>query len=373
MQYSKENILRIAYGQLTLDELDRAVVAIDGFVKLFGKSWIDNYFRWDEFKRSFQDVIDDPAWLEEHFKVGSLAILDIISYWEDWGLLQSKVGAQKTLKRWKDSVRAQGILSEIFIAANFVRAGTQVELEPKLDTGKRADCRFRFDSDDDWTYVEVSRRGASQTRKAAKDFLQKAARAAARVVPGLLGQVVILRLPSAEGAGEMLAWLDSIKDTGEQRLGDLAVFFTGLPGQGLPGDLDRVAHLVKGATPFSSPYAGDDMNIGIAWLDIRDNMYLKIIKDEREQLPEDKAGIVAIDVSEVIGFKWLPDLAHEVFQAPESSQISALVFFRILHAGEGRRIEGQVLLNPYTKNSLSSRAIILLQEMFPDKKTRRAQ
>lgn len=49
-----------------------------------------------------------------------------------------------------------------------------MELEPKLDTGKSADCRFRFDSDDDWTYVEVSRRGASKTKKAAEDFRQKA-------------------------------------------------------------------------------------------------------------------------------------------------------------------------------------------------------
>ena len=318
MQYFKENILRIAYEQLAPTELDRAVVAIDGFVKLFGKSWIDNYFRWDEFKQSLQNVVDDPAWLEEHFKVGSLPILDIISYWEDWSLLQNKVGAQKALKRWKDNVRAQGIPSEIFIAAHLVRAGTQVELEPKLDTGKRADCRFRFDSDDDWTYVEVSKRGASKTKKAAEDFRQEAARTAARVFPGLLGQVVILRVPSEEEAAEILAWLDSIKDTGEQRLGDLAVFFTGLPGQGLPGDLDRAALLMKGAKPFS-PYSGDDMNIGVAWLDIRDNMYLKIIKDEREQLPEDKAGIVVIDVSGVVGFKWLPDLAHEVFQAPESA------------------------------------------------------
>ena len=52
------------------------------------------------------------------------------------------------------------------------------------------------------------------------------------------------------------------------------------------------------------------------------------------------------------------------FRRQKAPQISGLVFFRILHAGEGRRIEGQVLLNPYTKNSLSSRAIILLQEMF---------
>lgn len=170
MQYSKENILRIAYGRLAPTELDRAVVAIDGFVKLFGKSWIDNYFRWDEFKRSIHNVVDDPAWLEENFKVHSLLILDIISYWEDWSLLQNKVGSQKTLKRWKNNVRAQGIPSEIFIAAHLVRAGTEVELEPKLDTGKNSDCRFRFDSDDDWTYVEVSRRGESKEKIRAKDI-----------------------------------------------------------------------------------------------------------------------------------------------------------------------------------------------------------
>lgn len=175
-----------------------------------------------------------------------------------------------------------------------------------------------------------------------------------------------MREPNDNEVAKILSWLGAIKDTGEQKLDDLAVFFSGLPGQGFPGDLGRVAQLMKGVKPFHC-FSGDS-GLGIAWLHIRDNMYHKITKVERDQLPEDKAGIVAIDVSGVTGFKWLPDLAHEVFQAPESAQISGLVFFRIL-AGEGRRIEGQVLLNPNTKNPLSSHAITLLQKMFPDKKS----
>ena len=366
MQYSKETILRIAYEQLKPDELDRAVVAIDGFVKLFGKSWIDNYFRWDEFKRSVQYVTDDPVWLEEHFKVGSFAILDIASYWEDWCLLRDKKGAEKTFERWKRKVHAEGVVSEIFIAANLVRAGTEVELEPVLDNGKVSDCRFRFDNDEDWIYVEVSRRGdpvEPQAKIRADDIRKKAARAAAHVVPGLLGTVIILREPTDEEVTKILSWLGGIKDAGEQKLDDLAVFYTGLPGQGFPGDFDRVAQYLKGVKPFSQ-YC-DATELGIAWLDIRDNMHLKIIKDEREQLPEDKKGIVVIDVSRVAGFKWLTNLAHEVFQMPESTQISGLVFFRISHAGEGRRVEGHVLPNPHTKNPLSPREKKLLQEMFP--------
>ena len=365
MEYSKENILRIAYGQLTSDELDRAVVAIDGFVKLFEKSWIDNYFRWEEFKQSIQDITDDPAWLEEHFKIGSLSILDIVSYWEDWCLLRDKKGAEKTFERWKSKVRAEGVVSEIFIAAHLVRVGAEVELEPVLDSGKVSDCRFRFDNGDDWTYIEVSRRGESAAKIRAANIRQEASKAAAHVAPGLLGQVIILREPNDEEVVKIFAWLGTIKATGEQKLDDLAVFFTGLPGQGLPGDLDRVTQLMKGVKAFMS-YA-DDNKLGIAWLDIRDNMYRKITKDEREQLPEDKAGIVAIDVSGVIGFKWLPDLAQEVFQLPESAQISGLMFFRISHAGEGRRVEGQVQTNPNTKNPLSARAMKVLQEMFPYK------
>lgn len=368
MQYSKETILRIAYGQLTPDDLDRAGVAIDGFVTLFGKSWIDNYFRLDEFKRSVQGVTDDPAWPEEHFRVGSLPILDIVSYWEDWCLLQDKKGAEKTLKRWKNKVSAEGVVSEIFIAAHLVRASTEVELEPVLNNGKVSDCRFRFDNGDEWIYVEVSRRGEPtepQAKIRAEDIRQKAARAVAQVVPGLLGTVVILRKPNDEEVENILSWLATIQDPGEQKLDDLAVFFTGLPGQSFPGDLDRVFKLMKGVKPFSS-YC-DDTGLGMAWLDIRDNMHLKITKDEREQLPEDKEGIIVVDVSGVVGFKWLPDLAQEVFQMPESAQISGLVFFRVLHADEGRRVEGHVLLNPHTKNPLSPRAKKLLQDVFPVK------
>lgn len=356
MQYSKETILRIAYGQLTPDELDRAGVAIDGFVTLFGKSWIDNYFRLDEFNRSVQGVTDDPAWLEEHFRVGSLPILDIVSYWEDWCLLRDKEGAEKTLKRWKNKVSAEGVVSEIFIAAHLVRASTEVELEPVLNNGN------------EWVYVEVSRRGEpteSQAKTRAEYIRQKAAKAAAHVVSGLLGTVVILRESNDEEVEKILSWLGTIQDPGEQKLDDLAVFFTGLPGQSFPGDLDRVFQLMKGVKPSSS-YC-DDTGLGMAWFDIRDNMHLKITKDEREQLPEDKEGIVFINASGVVGFKWLPDLAQEVFQMPESAQISGLVFFRILHAGEGRRVEWHVPLNPHTKNPLGPRAKKLLQDVLPYK------
>jgi hypothetical protein len=78
-------------------------------------------------------------------------------------------------------------------------------------------------------------------------------------------------------------------------------------------------------------------------------------------------GFISFSPTYRTGFKWLPDLAQEVFQAPESAQISGLVFFRISHAGEGRRIEGHVLPNPHTKNPLSPRAMKLLQQMFPYK------
>jgi hypothetical protein len=367
MQYSKEKVLKIAYGQLTPDELDRAVTAIDGFVLLFGKSWIDNYFRWSEFTQSVRDVTDDQAWLEEHFKVGSLPILDVVAYWEDWCLLRDKEGANKTLKRWKSGVRAEGVVSEIFVAANLVRAGTEVELEPALKTGKVSDCRFRFDSSDDWTYVEVSKRGEPTKPRAkirAESIRQKAARAAAHVAPGLLGTVVILREPNDEEVEKILAWLGAIEDQSEQKLDELAVFFTGASGQGFPGDVDRVSQLMKGVMPSSS-YCDFENRLGIAWLDIRDNMHNKIVKDEREQLPANCNGIIVIDVSGVDGFKWLPDLAQEVFQMTESAQISALVFFRVLHASEGRKVEGCVLTNPHTINSLSARDEKLLQELFP--------
>lgn len=294
-----------------------------------------------------------------------MPILDIVSYWEDWCLLQDKKGAGKVLKRWKNDVCAEGVVSEIYIAANLVRAGMEVELEPVLDNGKASDCRFRFDSNDDWIYVEVSRRGKSAAIIRAEDIRQKAARVAAHVAPGLLGQVVILREPNVEEVARILSWLGAIKETGEQRLDDLAVFWTGLPGQGLPGDLERVSLLMPGVMPQTSHV--EKGKLGIVWLDIRDNMHIKITKDEREQLPEDNVGIVVIDVSGVIGFKWLPDLAQEVFQIPESVQISAVVFFRTLHAGEGRRVEGHVLPNAHTKNPLSPRTNKLLQEMFAHK------
>jgi hypothetical protein len=206
-----------------------------------------------------------------------------------------------------------------------VRAGTEVELEPVLDSGKVSDCRFRFDNSDDWTYVEVSRRGETTKPRAiirAEYIRQRVARAAANVVPGLLGTVVILREPNDEEVESILLWLGEISSIGEKKLDGLAVFWTCQPGQGLPGDLERVSQLMPGVMPQTSHVEWG--KLGIAWLDIRDNMHLKITRDEREQLPEDKEGIVVIDVSGIVGFKWLPDLAQEVFQMPGSAQISGI-------------------------------------------------
>jgi hypothetical protein len=366
MRYSKETILKIAYGQLTSSELDQAVVAIAGFSGLFRESWIDDYFGWDQYKRSVQEFAKDPAWLEANFKVGSFPILNIISYWEEWGLLQDNVGAGKILRRWRRNVRAEGVLSEIFIAAQIVRAGAEVELEPPLDSGRKADCRFRFGDIDEWIYVEVSMRGESTKPKAdirAETIREKAAKIAANVVPGLLGTVVILREPNNKEVETILSWLSAINTTGEKRLHELAVFYTGSPGEALPGDIGRVSQLMNGAMPQTSHIEWG--KLGIAWLNIRDNMHSKITEDEGKQLPENEEGVVVINATKVVGFKWLPELALDVFRKPESARISCLVFYRLLYFSDGRKVEGHVLVNPHAKFSPSPRTIKVFQEMFP--------
>lgn len=354
----------MAFGELTPEELEHAVAAIEGFERIFGSQWISDYFRRDEFKRGLEGIVSNE-WLKEHFRTGSLPILDIAAAWEDWSLIRGIPGADNLEARWKNGFRSQGLLSELFVEAHLVRAGAQIELEPLSDAGKKADCRFRCGDAEEWIYVEVSKRGEPQDTQenlCAEKIRKKAAKAAARVAPGLLGTVVILRKPNEEEERKIISWLETIGAPAEQKLDDLAVFFVGLPGQGFPGDLDRVARLMRGVMPSNS-YC-DDSGLGIAWLDVRDNMHWKILKDELDQLPTDKPGIVAIDTSRVVGFKWLPDLASEIFEDEKAVRISALAFFRILHASEGRRIEGKVLFNPRAKKPLHPLAVDMLQKIF---------
>ena len=99
MDYSKEYIKRIGGGELRDSEISQALIAIEGFVKLFGKSWVDQYFRWDEHCNSLRELMPQQQ-IEECFKVYSLPILHLILHWDDWCLVREKNGSEKITDRW---------------------------------------------------------------------------------------------------------------------------------------------------------------------------------------------------------------------------------------------------------------------------------
>lgn len=368
MHYSRDNIARIAFGELTPIELQKSVVAIEGFSRLFGKPWIDDYFAWDKHKLAFQDPSFDQAFVEEHFRVGSMPVLDLVSYWDDWCLLKNQVGAGKILKRWRKAVAAQGVISEIFVAALLCRAGMEVELEPAIPSRRVCDCRFRYSQDAPWVYVEVSMRGESSKPAVvvrSEDIRARAAKAAAHVIPGLLGTVAVLREPTPQDVEAILSWLGSIHTPGEHRLDDLAVFFTGMPGENPPGNMEKVFKLIKGVVPFKT-HVELKGALGQACLHIPDRMHCKIVKDEGSQLPNDASGVVVIDATRMEDFNSLPKLAEEVFQIPDSAKISCLVFFRTMWTSSGRRTESRCCINPRAAHPIREREAAILRGTFSD-------
>jgi hypothetical protein len=350
MQYSTAEISELAIGQLLPSELQVANEAFNGFADLFGREWIDNYFRGCHFPGH---------------------VLELVSLWQDWSLVRRLAGAEKLQERWRSGVEDGGVRTEVRVVAHFLRAGATVELFPVIGSGKVPDFRFQADSNVDWVYAEASMRGISNVRRLAQQTVTRVSEAAGQVVPGMHGKVAVLRQPSSDELETMVSWLATLTSPDETRLDDLAVFFAAPLEDNTE---DRIDQLVPLPRFFSTSFSSVDGLIrqrGTAWLSALDNAAQQVLEAEASQLPKDSPAMVFLDLSSVAGgYRAWESLIEKRFSPLFNTRISAVVLFQhnlSVDTVQGRvclKTEGRLIVNPHAKKTLPSLALRPVQSMF---------
>jgi hypothetical protein len=121
--YTKAYINHLSLNQLTDPELDDAVDAFNGFRTIFGRAWIDDYFKGAQI----------PGFVRA-----------IMEMWGDFRIAQNLSGATSLERRWQQGIREQGVNVELRILAQLSRVGFEVEVEPQLPVfAKKPDARIR--------------------------------------------------------------------------------------------------------------------------------------------------------------------------------------------------------------------------------------
>lgn len=118
---------------------------------------------------------------------------------------------------------------------------------------------------------------------------------------------------------------------------------------------------------FSTHLALGGSRRGTACLGISDEGAEELLKTEAAQLPSDKSGVVVLDVSTVVGGhrEWVP-LIQRRLQPTINTRISAVVLLETTLAKEGPLTNGQVLINPYSRNRITGEAAGLLEKIIED-------
>lgn len=337
MDYSESNIKDLSLDQLSMVQVESAVEAFNGFALLLGKEWIEAYFQ----------GVQSPIF-----------VLYITSIWKDWMLVRTLNGSSELLKRWRAGINAHGVASEVHVLAHLLRYGAIVELFPPV-RNRVCDCRFRLPDHENWIYTEISRRGLSKVRQHGEEILLKVAEAARKAMPGFHGKVAILRTPSHHELEKLIAWLGSI-NAHDSCLEDLAVFYTDSLESVAVGSDEYMSKLVPEPRLFATSSANG--GVGTACLQISDEAAQQVLETEAAQLPTDHPGVIFLDLSSMgRNYRYWGPLIQRRLQPSINTRISAVVLFRISRSVSGVEMNGEVLINPHTKNPISSSMIPILQ------------
>lgn len=355
--YTREEVREIGNNELSPELLGRASNALNGFADLFGKEWVE--------KKVVVSKINMDGHGEFIQYCGKFGLVSIISLWENWSLIKGLNGADKLRDKLKIDERNQNVDFEISIAANLCRHGATVDIEPSLDSGRKTDCRFKLNNSD-WVYVEASRRISSpEFNDAKKALAREAGNAAKRIYPGTLGTIILFNWDEYDQVMDWLKSLDSINAENLEKLSDLAVFFVSPPGG---YDPTRAFAIMNHKPHFYGVSDGSaiENTFGTMYCHLPDfNGCKNKIHEKKEQLPQDVAGIIVVDVTSVAGaFKdWIKVIQEELFSSSEYVNVSAIVLIRsemTSHAGSRLRRETVTVCNKNANNPLS----IAEQELY---------
>jgi hypothetical protein len=339
--YTKTEISDLAFNRLTDAELDEPITAFNGLHSMFGRAWLDDYFK----------------------GMGLVFVRHVMEMWGDLQIVNVLPGAEVIVERWRHGIREQGVIAELKILAQLRRGGFEVELFPEV--GRVPDARIRVRPGQPWTYVEASQRGISKTRSDAELTMQQVSDKAANSFLGVHSKIALLRQPGASEFQRIVKWLDSLPPSGSQ-LEDLAVLYVE-PIETAVGANDVLYQHVPEPRFFSTHLAwGVPAKKATVCIRIEDTGAEKMLKEKVKQLPASQAGIMILDTSSIIGgLEMWESLVHRRFQPSINTRIGAVVLTQWCLGDAGHQSESSVLTNPHAAIPIDSDIIERLKSAFP--------
>jgi hypothetical protein len=343
MVYEIDEIKKLGLDQLSKQELDSAADSLNGFAALFGREWVDRFFGASQSR---------------------LLVLALNNLWLQWIKIRELPGAEDILVRWKSGPNEAGVRSELHVLAGLRDHNFEIELFPNCG-GRVPDARFR-QSESDWIYLEVSKRGISEILAWTLKCLKELATAAASVVPGKHGKVGLSRNPDMAVMESIVQWLTGI-NADNRRFQDLAVFHSDSIETGGGDPNDESVLFTPQPRLFSTHIHFKDGAVaakGTASIPVGDRAAQQVLEAEASQLPNTGPGVVFLDLSRVIDgiSEWEPLITRRL-QPNINTRISAVVLFSTTLATNGPETKVTVIGNPYAKKLLNPAVLHLLQAL----------
>ena len=348
MNYTEENLIEFSNGQLNPEHFQRGIVALSGLSELINAEWIDKELVAYYYKEQW---LIDLLRKDKVYK-GITEVEKLIFLWEDLEILKTLNGFDDLLRKLKNGIRFENVDLEISIAADLIRCSSKIELEPMVGVGqKKADCKFQIQSNESWTFVEITRKQISTTQKLIDDRGKQLAELVSLINPERRCVIVVKKELNEVEYNELCDWLKSKPKEGE--FYDLAVFFS------VPHNQDDTQIAFKYTnTPVSvRQSSGDILNnaFGVAYLHIPDYGAKNKMKDKIEQLPKNSQGIYFIDLSNVAG--GIKDWEKQIEFTQEFEHFSGIVLIQTGISSSGHFRECKLILNQNSTNKLSDETI----------------
>ncbi len=341
--FSKAEIADLAINQLTGPELEEACIAFNGFSSIFGRCWIDEYFRGAKI----------PSYVRK-----------IMDLWRDYNLIRQLSNADQIATRWKSGINEHGVATELSIFADLFRSGVKLELFPSV-SGRVPDARIRLSSAQPWTYVEASQRTISKIQRESEAAMQRIVANALGARPNVHSKVAMLRLPAEPEMQRIIDWLYSSPESGSA-LEDLVMLWVE-PLEAAVGVNEELYKHVPEPRLFMAQVAdGKPIKKATVAMRIEDRGAARMLEEEAGQLPSSECGIVIIDTTRVIGGPdaWEPIIRRRL-QPSINTRIGAVILTRSLYGANGRESESVTITNCHAAIPVESALVERLRAAFP--------
>jgi hypothetical protein len=356
MSFTEKDVLDFSGGQIAEKHVALCITALDELCAWFGRAWLDS----EIVLQTFTDpiAIAEMGSVRQYHGITALELL--VSFWGDLTLLKNLQGFDALLAKVKKGRRHDNVDVEVSVAAELLRQGAIVELEPIVNGGpKAADCRFKAGGAANWVYCEITRRLPAKVSALIDSRGKELARAAAEQDHMQRCVVVVTRAVDEHEHLEILAWLSSRPASPRHK--DCGVFFK------VPHHSDDTSLALQHVSgPVSVRQSGDVRTgaFGVAYLHYPDLGANSKLSDKADQMPENESGVLIIDLGAVAG--GLTDWQKQIADFPDLSKLerfSAFVLMTEFPSADGYQRDAIVIPNAKAKSPISSETLAFLTKL----------